>query len=232
LLLLVPVTQAQETYGKPEDPLAAEALGVQIRTSNPDEMAFIIKQVLLVNYVKAQSLEATNSEINQFLARKKEVTARSRKEAEARRDEVEKQLQSQDLPDADRKQLEGEQQFLDAMLKAAQEADKQGNDPKRAAVESQMAKSLIEQWKVSQSVYKKYGGRVVYQQVGAEPLDAYHEFFKSAQKADDFKILNKEFEPAFWSYYTTDSKHRFYPENESDKVINTPWWMMDPKPGQ
>ena len=35
---------------------------------------------------------------------------------------------------------------------------------------------MIEQWKASQSLYKKYGGRVVFQQTGPEPLDAYHEY--------------------------------------------------------
>ena len=49
LLLLVPLAQAQapEAYGKSDDPVVAEARGVQIRTSNPDEMAYVIKQILL-----------------------------------------------------------------------------------------------------------------------------------------------------------------------------------------
>ena len=42
LLLLTPLSQAQENYGKSEDPVAAEALGIQIRTRDPDEMAYVI----------------------------------------------------------------------------------------------------------------------------------------------------------------------------------------------
>lgn len=70
--------------------------------------------------------------------------------------------------------------------------------------------------------------------VVAEPLDAYHDFFKAAQKSGEFRIINKEFEPALWSYYTTDSIHTFIPEsgNEKEHAINTPWWMMERKTGQ
>ncbi|MEN8207065.1 MAG: hypothetical protein ABFS24_13790 [Pseudomonadota bacterium] len=226
LLLLAPFLQAQETYGKPEDPVAAEALDVQIRTNNPGEMAYAIKHVLSVNYARQNGLEATDGEIKQFIARKKEMETRTRKEAEARRDGIQKQLQSGGVSEDDRKKLEGEQKFLDDMLGRAQEADKQGSDPKRAAAETQMARANIGQWKVNKALYKKYGGRVAYQQAGAVPLDAYYKFFKDAQKAGDLKILNKELESELWSFYTDDSKHRFYPENEKDKAINTPWWML------
>lgn len=228
LLLLAPLSQAQESYGQSDAPVAAEALDVQIRTGNPDEMAFIIRQVLLVNYVKEHHLEATGVEVDQFLARKKEVDARMRKKAEARREQDEKALQSKTLTDTERTQLESELKFIDEMLKANSVAD----DPQRAVAENQMAKAVIEQWKVSQALYRQFGGRVIYQQVGAKPLDAYHEFFKAAQKSGDFTILNEDFEPAFWSYYTTDKMHKFYPEKEAEQAINTRWWLMDPPGGQ
>ena len=231
LLFLAPFSQAQQTYGKSDDPVAAEAMDVVIRTKNPEEMAYAIKHILSVSYSRQQGLEATDAEIKQFIARKKEMEARTRKLAEARRVELQKQLQSAGLSEADRTKLEGELKLLDKLLTRAQEADKQASDPQQVAAETQMARAFIGQWKVNKALYKKYGGRVIYQQGGAEPLDAYYNFFKDAQKAGDFKILNKEFEPTLWNYYTTDSKHRFYPENEKGKAINTPWWLTDSKPG-
>ena len=230
LLLLAPLSQAQENYGKSEDPVAAEALGVQIRTRNPDEMAYVINQVLMTRYVKEHKLGATDGEIEKFLARKKELDALSRKQAESRQAEINKALQSNTLPASERDQLQNELKFLDEMDKAANQS---ADDAETAKIEDQLARSFIVQWKVNQSLFRKYGGRVVYQQGGAEPLDAIHDFLKDAQKADDFTILNKAFEPALWSYYTTDSKHRFYPEsgNEKEQAINTPWWMREPQRG-
>jgi len=232
LFMLTPVSHAQQGYGKPEDPVAADVLGVEIRTSNPGEMAYVIKQMLTVNYAKTHNLRATDAEIEQFIAGKQEADDRVRKEVEARHVEIQKALQSETLPDAERTQLEGELQFLQQMQQAAQDADKQNGDSRRAAAETQMARAIIGPWKVNKALYKQYGGRVIYQQGGAEPLDAYYKFFKAAQKGGELKFVNSDLETAFWGYFSSDSKHKFYPENEKDQAINTPWWQREPQSGK
>ena len=237
-LLLQLVTQAQaqlpKTYGKSDAPVAAEARGVQIRTSNPDEMAYVIKQILLQHYVEEQGLQATDKEITQLLKRKQEVMEKDRKVMDARRSELEKALASKTPVGEERKQLEKELEALNAMHQAMTEADSRAGTPESAAAETRVARAFVEQWKVNQALYRQYGGRVIYQQGGPEPLDAYHEFFKAAQKSGEFRIINKEFESALWRYYTTDSKHQFIPEsgNEKEQAINTPWWMMEEKTGK
>ena len=232
LLMLMPVSQAQTGYGKPADPVAAKVLGMDIRTRNPGEMAYVIKQMLTVNYAKTHNLQATSPEIEQFIAGKQEADNRVRKEVEARRGEIQKALQADTLPDADRKQLEGELQFLQQMQQAEQDTDKQNGGPDRAAAETRMARAIIGQWKVNKALYQQYGGRVIYQQGGPEPLDAYYKYFKAAQQGGELKFVNKDLEAAFWGYFTSDSKHKFYPENEKDQAINTPWWQMAPPSGK
>jgi len=235
-LLLLPLlhAQAEDTYGKSDAPLAAEARGVQIRTSNPDEMTYVIRQILLQHLVEEQGLEATDREIAQLLGRKREVMEKDRKAMDARRKELEKTLASGTPTDEERKQLEMELESLNAMNQAMAEADSRAGTPESAAAEKRVARGFIELWKVNQALYRQYGGRVIYQQGGAEPLDAYHEFFKAAQKSGEFTIVNKDFEPDFWRYYTTDSMHQFIPEegNQKEQAINTPWWMMELKTGQ
>ena len=205
---------------------------MEVRTSNPGEMAYVIKQMLTVNYAKTHNLQATNAEIEQFIEGKKKADAGVRKEVEARRGEIKKALQSETLPDEDRKQLNGELQFLQQMQQAEQDADKQNGDPDRAAAETQMARAIIGQWKVKKALYKQYGGRVIYQQGGAEPLDAYYKYFKAAQQAGELKFVDKDLETAFWGYFTSDSKHKFYSDNEKDQAINRPWWQMETLPGK
>jgi hypothetical protein len=235
-LLLLPwvQVQAQETYGKSDAPVAAEARGVQIRTSNPDEMAYVIKQILLQHYVEDQGLQATDKEIAQLLKRKQEVMEKDRKAMEARRSELEKALASKTPEGEERKQLEKELESLNAMQQAMTEADSRAGTPESAAAETRVAGAFVEQWKVNQALYRQYGGRVIYQQGGPEPLDAYHEFFKAAQKSGEFRIINKDFESALWRYYTDDSIHQFIPESgdEKEQAINTPWWMMEEKTGK
>lgn len=233
-LLILPLmqAQAQQDYGKSDAPLAAEARGVQIRTSNPDEMAYVIKQILLKNYVEEQGLQATDKEVAQLLKRKQEVMAKDRKAMEARRSELEKALASKAPAGEERKQIEAELKAINQMQQAMKEADSRAGTPESDAAEARVASAFIEQWKVNQAMYRKYGGRVIFQQGGAEPLDAYHEFFKAAQKTGEFRVLNKEFEQALWSYYTTDNIHKFIPESEREQAINTPWWMMERKTGK
>jgi hypothetical protein len=97
------------------------------------------------------------------------------------------------------------------------------------AAEALVARAFIEQWKVNRALYRQYGGRVIFQQGGAEPLDAWQQFLRGAQQTGQFRLINKEIEPTLWSYYTTNSIHRFYPEAtaEKEQAINTPWWLMD-----
>jgi len=232
LLLLTSASQAQQGYGNTNDPVVAEALGVQIRSSNPGEMAYVIKQMLMVNYAREHGLKATPAEVEEFISGKQQADVRVRKELEARSGEIQKALQANGLPDAERKQLEDELNFLRQMQQTARKADKQAGESGRTAAETQMARAIIGLWRVNRALYKQYGGRVIYQQGGPEPLDAYYKFLQAAQQAGKFRILNREFESAFWSYYSDDSKHKFYPENEKDQAINTPWWQREPQPGK
>lgn len=87
-----------------------------------------------------------------------------------------------------------------------------------------MAGSMIERWKINKSLYDSYGGRVIFQQFGPEPLDAYRQFLEARQAAGDFEILDEEVAAAFWRYFTDASMHDFFPPEEAAAVFETPPW--------
>ena len=60
-----------------------------------------------------------------------------------------------------------------------------------------MGRSMIRQWKLNQALYRQYGGRIIFQQLGPEPLDAYRQYHEERQAAGDFAIHEKAFEDAF-----------------------------------
>ena len=91
----------------------------------------------------------------------------------------------------------------------------------------QMARSFVKSWKINKALYEKYGGRVIFQQAGPEPLDAYRDFLKEQEKKGAFQIRDKQYEPEFWRYFTNDAMHTFYDKDDGTKFINTPWWLMD-----
>lgn len=93
-----------------------------------------------------------------------------------------------------------------------------------------MARSMIRQWKLNRSLHDQYGGRIIYQQFGPEPLDAYRQYLQERQAAGDFVIRQKDFEDRFWRYFTTDSMHDFYPsgsDEESQAFATPPWQESD-----
>ena len=87
-----------------------------------------------------------------------------------------------------------------------------------------LERSIIWQWKVIRQLYREYGGRVVYQQLGPEPLDAYRQFLEVQQRAGAFVIHEKAFEDEFWSYFTDDSRHSFFEPGTEARAFETPPW--------
>jgi heat shock protein HslJ len=83
-------------------------------------------------------------------------------------------------------------------------------------IHRQMGYSLIRQWKIDKSLYEAFGGRVIYQQLGPEPLDAYREYLQERQAAGDFSIADPATVTAFWDYFTDESKHDFMAPGSED----------------
>lgn len=89
-----------------------------------------------------------------------------------------------------------------------------------------MARSIIKQWKLNQSLHQQYGGRIIFQQAGPEPLDAYQRFHEDFRKSRAFTIHDKELEDEFWSYFTDVSIHSFFElgsDIEAGAFAAPPW---------
>jgi heat shock protein HslJ len=89
-----------------------------------------------------------------------------------------------------------------------------------------MGRSMIRHWKLNRALYRQYGGRIIFQQLGPEPLDAYRKYLEERQVAGDFTIHQKDFEDEFWRYFTSDSMHDFYEpgSEEETQAFRTPPW--------
>ncbi len=66
------------------------------------------------------------------------------------------------------------------------------------AMRREMGSSLIRQWKINKSLHAVYGGRIIYQQFGPEPLDAYRRYPEERREAGDFCIGDPAMAAAFW----------------------------------
>jgi hypothetical protein len=95
----------------------------------------------------------------------------------------------------------------------------------------EVAAFSLRRYKIDQSLYKDYGGRVIFQQFGPEPLDAYRRILEEAKAKRRFVLLDRTMENDFWNYFTNESMHSFFPEPEAKIAMTEAWWLMDKFPG-
>ncbi|MCO5762086.1 MAG: hypothetical protein NHG36_11320 [Chromatiaceae bacterium] len=228
--VLLVAAQAQEVHGPPDAPLVAEVLGTKIHTRDPDEMQAVIIGKLVDRYAAEQGIAVEPAEIDAYLDSLHRVAEQDRRRQEARREELARKLEAKTLSDAERQSLSSEldslNEFLNNIGEVRNGAKEDSAEDK--AARRQVAAAFIRQWKINQALYRQYGGRIIYQQGGPEPLDAYRTFLQARERQGAFKILNPAFEAAFWKYFLTDSMHSFYPKGsrEEAQAFETPWWLL------
>jgi hypothetical protein len=86
------------------------------------------------------------------------------------------------------------------------------------AMQRDMAGGIIRQWKINKALYEQYGGRIIYQQLGPEPLDAYRQFLRQREADGAFAIRDPAIETSFWRYFTDDSSHDFMTPGGADEA--------------
>jgi hypothetical protein len=57
-----------------------------------------------------------------------------------------------------------------------------GMEDQMRLMKRQIAQQFVKSWKINKALYAQYGGRVIFQQAGVEPLDAYRDFLKEQEK--------------------------------------------------
>jgi len=210
---------AAESYGKAEDPLVAEVLGMEIRTKDVNLMQAAIGQKLLEKYAKEHKIEVLQKDIDLYIADIDAFMAKDRKRREAEMLETQEKLKSGSLSDEEKKNLHSSLKVLENLQEMEVQEDKENaKNPEGALKDKQtVAKTFVKQELINKALYKQYGGRIIAQQMGAEAYDAMHKFLKEEEKNGSFKIIDKSFEAPFWSYYADESKHSFYKKGSKEE---------------
>ena len=210
---------AAESYGKAEDPLVAEVLGMEIRTKDVNIMQAVIGQKLLEKYATEHKIEVSQKDIDLYIANLDAFMAKDRKRRESELLEVQEKLKLSSLSTEEKKNLQSSLKVLESLQEMEVQQDKEKVvDPEGLLKEKQtVAKMFIEQALINKALYKQYGGRIIAQQMGAEAYDAMHQFLKEEEKNGSFKIIDKSFEAPFWNYYDDESKHSFYKEGSKEE---------------
>ena len=181
-------------------------------------------------YAQAHKIEATEADIEAFMQARRRQDERLKTRWQQELKELRKELEGDEVDDVRRRDIETQIKRREKFLEAGQRLD---NPPEEKAIDAdvtlrQVAKTVIRAWKTNQALYHQYGGRVIFQQAGPEPLDAYRDFLREQEAAGQFEITDSQTADRFWNYYTNDEMHIFLQdEDEVQKAMETPWWLMD-----
>lgn len=186
----------------------------------------LVMENLLDGFAVDNRLEPTDKDIEAFVTGSLRVTERLRKEDEQRiaklRAKLADPLATKRQKKKDRKLLS----VLDSSMEAMDRTVEGVSREEHRRIGARIAGHIVKQWKINQALYEKYGGRVIFQQAGPEPLDAYLRFLREHEKKGSFVIVSEELKEGFWEYYVNDKMHTFYSGEEGGKFMKTPWWLM------
>ncbi len=181
-------------------------------------------RVLFERYTQEQGVEVTDTDVEQFNKSMQRTISSQIEEAQKKINSLEKELKADNLDNKKRSELNNRLDIYSKRIKRRSKS-KKVFEGRNSAVER-----TIIGWKINNQLYKQYGGRVIFQQAGPEPLDAYRKFFEDQQSKGHFEFYNKQAEELFWDYYRNEKIHTFYSDTaEAKNMMDTPWWLHEPE---
>jgi hypothetical protein len=96
------------------------------------------------------------------------------------------------------------------------------------ATDRRIEEGFVGNWKFFRELHRAYGGRVIFQQAGPEPLDAMRRVLEQHEKLGIFAIFDPALRTRFWAYYTTMG-HNNMPDGPA--FLEKPWWLH-PRPAR
>lgn len=181
-----------------------------------------------------QDAEPTDEELQEFTKRYRQSreyrAEKNQKRLEQLKSEVEtreKLLASNPQPPMAKdieKQLDKLQKEIKT-IETTMENDRKSGDETQ---ETFLVRWYVGNWKGQQWYYRRYGGRVIYQQLGPEALDGMRDFLKEQESKDRFAIYDDKCKSLLWDYFTNDKSHVFAPNPE--QIFEHPWALLDLPP--
>lgn len=82
----------------------------------------------------------------------------------------------------------------------------------------------VSSWKMNKALYEKYGGRIIFQQAGIEPVDAYRAQLKDIREKGRLKIHKSAYMDVFAELERYLDMGHNYLRDEGKKYFDRPYW--------
>lgn len=186
----------------------------------------LVWSAVFADFAQKRKVEPTPAEIDSQIRQTKRFMAEDKVRRQKQRQELIVELKSTGLTEAQRKQ---KQQYLDT-LNSLRDHDarmeKEQSDPAQKKMwldaERNVASMWVKQWKVNQALFQEFGGRIIFQQAGWEPIDAYRALLDQYKAEKRFVIHDPSLQDAVYRYF----RHNFvYADEKKAKFyFERPYW--------
>ena len=192
----------------------AVVLGETIYDDQRDDFQSVLWNKLRDAYVAEHELAASPAEIDAFLARTLALAQDQIAIGQERRKELTRELQSPHITE------EGKRKATEELARL-QERDEQEQKELEALKHGEykqtvvaMGKYMIEKWRFDQALYARYKGRVIWQQFGLEPIEAWEKFLHEQEARKCFELYEPDLLDALHDYF--DMSHADVPQEAAD----------------
>ena len=196
-------------------------------------LAYGVMQEARKRFLAETKLTPTEDEITGYIESQNRMMAADAKKRVQDREKLQQELQQPGLSKERRTFIENDIAAMDE-LSALLKSDGTGaqSDEDKAAQRS-VATMMVSNWKFNQGLYHKYGGRVVFQQAGLEPIDANKAFLDELKASGDYTINDPAYQHLFKESDDYFNK-KFDPVDKvkADEYFASPWWLKADKPAE
>ncbi len=206
--------------------LTPEAYAAWLQKEKNEKLRTLVWQAVFEDFAKQQRVEPTAAEIESQINSQRRFMKEDKLRRAKERERLVAELKSPNLSEAQRKQS---QQYLDTLLSlekhdAAMEQERRTPKQEKmwADSERRVAQVWVKNWKVNQALFRKFGGRIIFQQAGWEPIDAYRKLLEQYEARKAFVLNDPALRDAVYSYF--NYKFVYADETKAKFYFEKPYW--------
>ena len=212
--------------------LAASGMPAQDAARRPGEtLRARVWTAVFEDYARRRNIVASEAEVDAQIAGQRRMQAHGDAERARQRAALVTELQSPTLSDRRRREAQQQLDLLNRLAEFDVQRERELRDPAMRALRQQserrVARHWVRQWKLNQALHREFGGRIIFQQAGWEPIDAYRKLLDQYEARKAFVVYDPVLRAVVYDYfekkfvYADDARAQFY--------FDKPYWERTPE---
>jgi len=213
--------------------MSAEEFAVWEQDARRQMLAFGVMQEARKHFLAAMKLTPSDQDIDAYIQALKRMMLADADKRSQHREQLQQQLKQSGLDDQRRTEIENEIASIDELTELLKPAATGAESDQDKAAQRMVATMTVSNWNFNQGLYRKYGGRVVFQQAGLEPIEANQQFIAALKASGSYRIKDPAYQDLFKETDEyLDKEFEAVDKAEADEYFASPWWLKTDAPAQ